>query len=184
MKITEITEARNLDSNTIQYHDDDSKVVATLKSYDSQSFTKLAQKVQRIEQLESEMKQLKEEVKQSTREDVSDLFDAEDTVKTRVIETLQFIFTLSKDPKATESPKYKDILEELTNHLTPELITVLEGLKQKMVTVTQKAPSLKITPVKESVFGGAFSRLKGLVNRWAGKYDQQLDSLKRQAGLR
>jgi uncharacterized protein (UPF0335 family) len=173
----------------IQYSDEDtSKVVAKLYSYNSQIYTKLAQKVQRIEQLEAEMKQLKEEVKASTRGDVADLFDAEDAVKTRVVETVSFIIQLSKDPKETVSPKYKDILEALSTHMTPELITMMESLKKQMVTVTQKSPSLKITPKEEPVtplsegrLGDWLSRFKSFVANWGASYDAKLARLKQAA---
>lgn len=181
-KLINLMEARNPE---LSYTDEPTKSTVSLQSYKSQTYTKLSQKVNRITELEAEIKQLKEEVKQSTREDVADLFDAEDAVRTRVVDTVSFIMTLSKDPAATVTPKYKDILEELTNHLTPELIQVLEGLKKEMVTVTQKAPSLKIQakPVDEGMFSSLFSRIKSWVNRWGQSYDQKLDALKAEAGV-
>jgi hypothetical protein len=120
-------EARSPD---FDYQDTEKEVIVTLKSFNSQVYTKLAQKVERISVLEEEIKQLKEEVKQETRDNITDLFEAEDAARTRVVDTVSFILTLSKDPEATKSPKYKDILEALTTHLTPELIVVLEGLKK------------------------------------------------------
>lgn len=172
-------EARNPD---ITYQDNTGEVVAQLKSYNSQVYTKLAQRLERIEQLESEIKALKDEAKQDTRDDIVDLFDAKDAVNTRVVETISFVFTLSKDPKATEAPKYKEILTALEAHLTPELILVLEELKKKMVTVTQKQPSLKYRSVTEGV-GGLFAKLKSVVFNWAQRYDQKLAQLKSQAGI-
>lgn len=182
-QLMNLFEARRPD---LEYRDepDATQVAAVLRSYNSQSYTKLAQKIERIAQLEEEVKAMKEEVKQQTREDIADLFDAEDAVRTRVVETLSFIFTLSKDPKATVAPKYKDILEALSQQLTPELILVLEELKKTMITTTQKAPSLRIRPVSEGAVGNLFTRLKAVVFGWAGRYDQKLDSLKRQAGIR
>jgi uncharacterized protein (UPF0335 family) len=173
-----IIEGRNPE---IQYQDSEGQVIALLQSYNSQSYTKLAQKVKRIEQLKEEIKALEEDVKQSTREDISDLFDAEDAVKTRVVQTMSFILTLSKDPAATKTPKYKDILTALSEHLTPELIKVLEGLKEQMVTITQKSPSLKIKPLDEGFVSSLFARLKLTVMNWASRYDQKLDNLKRLA---
>lgn len=159
------------------------EVIAHLKSYNSQVYTKLAQKVERISVLEEEIKQLKEQVKQETRENITDLFDAEDAARTRVVDTLSFIMTLSKDPKATEAPKYKDILEALTEHLTPELIVVLEGLKKSMVTVTQKAPALRIRQkeLDEGVIESIGAKLKNLVNSWGINYDVKLTNLKQMA---
>lgn len=174
-QLINLCEARNPD---LEYEDLEDRVIAKLYSYNSQSYTKLAQKVERIEQLEAEVKQLKEEVKQSTRENIADLFAAEDAVKTRVVETLSFILTLSKDPAPTVSPKYKDILEALSTQLTPELIIVLENLKKQMVTVTQKAPALRIKPQVDEGLGSIFAKFKEKVFGWANRYDQKLENLK------
>ena len=173
-----LIESRNPD---FDYQDNEQQVIAVLKSYNSQVYTKLAQKVERIDQLEAEIKMLKEEVKHETRENIADLFDAEDVVRTRVVQTMSFILTLSKDPKATVSPKYKDILEELSAHLTPELIIVLENLKKQLVTVTQKSPSLRIEPVDEGRLGDLFARFKQKIFGWANRYDQKLSMLQQAA---
>ena len=187
MKYTEITnEARLTD---FPYTDEPDKTTVHLKSHQSQIYTNLAKKVKRINELKVELKQLEDEVKQSTREDVASLFDeVEDVVKTRVIDTVSFIITLSKDPKATQAPKYKDILETLEKQLTPELIAVLENLKRTMVTVTQKSPSLRIDPkekekVNESLFTSYFTKLKKYIYAWGKDYDQRLDQLKSMAGM-
>lgn len=185
-KLMMICENRELDNPDIEYEDDPkgTKVIARLRSYKSQTYTKLAQKLQRMESLTEEMKQLKDEIKQHTREDVADLFDAADAARTRVIETVSFIFNLTKDPKVTESPKYKNILEELEQHLTPELIKVLEGIKnqEEMITKTQKSPALSVKPINEAV-GSIFARLKQAVYSWAKGYDQKLNALKAEAGM-
>ena len=122
-KLMMICEARNPD---FTYDESNAgKVIVQLQSYKSQSYTKLAQKIEKVKSLEAEVKQLKLDIVQEGRENVNDLFDASDAVNTRVVETVSFIYQLTKDPKATEAPKYKDILEALTLHLTPELIAVL-----------------------------------------------------------
>lgn len=171
-------EARDPD---IEYQETEKQVIAILRSTNSQVFTKLAQKVERISQLEAELKILKEEVKQSTRDDVSGLFNAEDGAKTRIVQTLSFILQLSKDPEATKTPKYKDILTVLETKLTPELIQVLEELKKTMVTVTQKEAGLKIKPLDEGQEAVLFNRLNELVQDWGQQYDQKLHALMQQA---
>jgi len=167
-----------------------SKVVAQLKSYNSQSYTKLAQKLQRVSDLEAEVKQLRKEVKQDTRELVADLFSADDVVRTRVVETVSFIFTLSKDPKPTETIKYASVIEELEKHLTPELIVVLNDLKEKYKSVSQREPALKVEPkeqLEETVLGDMaqklksyFAKFKNLITRWGERYDDKLNALKEQ----
>src|SRR5690606_39404420 len=115
---------------------------AHLNSYESGRYTKLGRNLHRIERLESRIKQIKEEVKGETKELVADLFNAEDAVRTRVVETVSFTFQLTKDPKATETVQYAKVLKELEEHLTPELIQVMESLKAKYSSTVQKSPSL------------------------------------------
>lgn len=174
-KMTTLLEARIPE---VEYEETAKGVVAKLRSYKSQSYTKLAQKVQRLSSLEEEVKRLKEEIKDEARSEVADIFNAEDVIHTRIVETMSFILTLSKDPKPTESPKYKEILETLSEHLTPELIAVLEQLKREMVTVTQKSPSLKVK-TRESVMESVRTQaLVQHVDRWAENYDNKLEQLR------
>lgn len=180
----------------IEYTEKPDRIIASLKSHKSQSYTKLAQKISKIAALDEEIKKLKKELKEETRTDISDLFDAADEAKTRVVETLQFTFTLSKKPEETVSPKYKDIVEELTKHLTPELIKVLEVLKETMVTKTQKEPSLRLADlsgnkVDESYdteeessedderFNELTKKVKTVIEKWGKHYDHKLDELKK-----
>ena len=169
-----------------------SKVVAQLNSYNSQSYTKLAQKMLKIQALEDEVTLLKEDVKQAAREDIAALFSADDVVSTRVVETVSFILTLTKDPKATETVKYASVLTELEKQLTPDLIKALEALKKQYTTVTQKAPALSIKAIDatESIQEGVWDSIKGVLARfaaaianWGTKYDAKLAALKAEAGL-
>ena len=169
------------------------KVVATLRSYDSGRYTKLGRNLLRIEQAEKDIKVLKEETKAEARELVADLFNAEDAAMTRVVDTVSFLFEMTKDPKPTETYKYAKILEELETHMTPELLTVLETLKEKHKSVTAKAPALKAKDKEaatESLNEGMFDKLKGFFSKlyqeikaWGVKYDSQLDALKSEAGI-
>ena len=174
-KLINLCEGRNPD---IEYVDDESQVIAKLRSYNSQVYTKLAQLLEETEQLEELLKAKKEEIKTRTRGDIRDLFDSIDITKTRIVETKSYVFTMSKDPKATEAPKYKDILEALYDDLTPELKDKVDLLKKTVVTVTQKSPSLKYKPLAEGVFSSFFSKFKNYFAKWGQSYDQKLDNLK------
>lgn len=172
----------------VSYEISPDKAIANLKSYNSQSYTKLAQKLERIKQLSEEVDQLKEEVKAETKDGVADLFAAEDAARTRIVETVSFIFQLSKNPKETVTPKYKDILEELSKSMTPELIKVMEGLKKTMVTTVQKSPTLKVSAKESVMTEGVWDALKGYlagflakVQSWGKQYDSKLAALKAQA---
>lgn len=179
------------------------KAIAALKSYNSAKYTKLANNILRLQELEAEVKEIKEEIKKDTRTEIVDLFeDAEDAMRTRVVDTVSFILTLSKDPKATETYKYADIIKELTSSLTPELIAKLEELKAKYKSVTQKPPSLKLhvktdaEKMNEEYISEAvadfmkekakfiISKLKDYVTRikeWGTSYDKKLADLKAKA---
>jgi DNA-binding ferritin-like protein (Dps family) len=170
------------------------KITAFLSSYLSGKYTKLGRDLQKIEALEKDIKALKEQTKEQTKELIGDLYHAEDAVATRVVDTVGFIFEMSKDPKETETFKYAKILEELQGHFTPELLTMYESLKAKHRSTVQKAPSLKTTDkavaTEEGINEGVgdqlknfFSKLLGQVKKWGAGYDKKLAGLKAQVGL-
>lgn len=167
----------------IDYEDMKDRVIAKLKGRDSEKYTKLGQKIQKIDTLKKEIKELQDEVKAATRSDIAELFDAADIVKTRVVETLSLIFTLSKVPEPSKNPKYKDILAEIEKDLTPDLLKKLEKLKETMVTIVEKEPGLKVTHLKENKLSSFFSKLKNYFINWGKEYDEKLNALKAEAGL-
>lgn len=190
-------------SDTVSYSAEQTKgqitkITATLKSYDSARYTKLGRNLLRIETLTEEIKTLQSETKQEARELIADLYHAEDAACTRVVDTVSFMFNMSKDPKATGSVSYSKVLEELQSHLTPELLNVLETLKAKHTSApVQKAASLKATdkaaaPVaaEESIVEGVGDKLAGFfkkvfqeIKAWGASYDSKLDMLKNEMGM-
>jgi hypothetical protein len=171
-------------SSDFEYTDAPTKVTATLTGGDSASFTALGKKVERMNELSEEIKALQSEIKDEAKSKVADLFDASDAVMTRVVVTKSFILTLSKDPEETVTPKYKEILGELEKQLTPDLIKVLEALKKKLVTKSQRSPSLSVSSkVSESVLReGIFSDFSAKVMNWLKGYDKKLRRLMTLAG--
>jgi hypothetical protein len=177
-QLMNLCEGRNPD---LEYEDTDTQVIAKLASYNSQVYTKLAQSYTRMVEFEAQLKAEKETQSSLTKEAIANLFETEDRMKTCIVETKSVILTISKEPKATETPQYKKILEELAYHLTPELLEKLEELKKIHVTVTQKSPSLRIEPLKEGLATSFFARLKNYYMNWANQYDQKLNKVKRLA---
>jgi uncharacterized protein (UPF0335 family) len=188
MLLQNLFESQRPVNTNISFEDSAEKVIATLKSYNSAEYTRLANRVEEVSRLEAEIKQIKEEVKGMVREHVAALFAADDAAKTRVVDTVSFIMTMSKDPKATESYQYAKVLEELTNHLTPELITVLSEIKSRFKTITQKEPSLKIARKEKpeldegflSAFRAHYGKFLRTIMDWGKKYDSKLENLKQQ----
>jgi hypothetical protein len=177
----------------VKYKITDKKASANLSSYDSQVVTKMAQNVKRIQTLKTEIEGLEYDVKADARGFIDDLFAATDAALTRVVETNSFEIQLKKAATDVPSTKYAEVLDEFANHLTPELIAVLESIKKKWTTYTDKAGALSITAkvdkapktesfdLTESPMDGIkafFAKFKQVIFDWADKYDQQLENLK------
>lgn len=159
------------------------KVIANLRSHDSAKYTKLAKNLLKISELSKEIKELETTTKAETKELIADLFDeAEDITKTRVVNTISFTFELSKNPKPTNTTKYAEVLKELEEHLTPELIEKLNELKEKYSSTTQRSPSIKVEPVQESLvpnwMKNIYSWIKSL-KIWGKNYDEKLQNLEK-----
>lgn len=159
-------------------------VIATLKADQSRKYTKLAQKLEQIADMQRQIDELKAETKAEAKELIAGLFDAEDAVNTRVVETVSFIFTLSKDPKPTNVVAHAKVLAELETKLTPSLLKALAAIKEKYTTTIQKEPSLRVA-AKESVVESWTKTLKDKIasfvesiRSWATKYDAALAALK------
>lgn len=157
-----------------QYTRDETKITAQIDSKLGPKFDRLVDDLQTVDNLKAQLKQMQDTTKTQTRQDVAFLFDVEDAVFTRVIETKNVILEISKDPKPTESPQYKKILEALEKHLTPDLIEVLEKLKEEHKTITQKDPAVKYR-FKEDV---SDELDLDPVKQWLDAYDRKLDLVK------
>lgn len=203
MALTEAEYKGPMDHPEVSYSHEEkkgeiNKVIATLKGYQSGRFTKLGRTLNRISWLSDKLDQLKEQAKQETREHIAELFHAEDAVRTRVIDTVGFIFTMTKDPEASKTVKYAKVLEELQEHLTPELKVVMEALVEKHSSITQKAPALIKAQDKsrmateegidmdlnEGLWDGIksfISKFAAKIMNWTKSYDAKLDKLKAMA---
>jgi len=157
-----------------QYDRDDTKITAQIDSKLGPKFDRLVDDLQTVDNLKAQLKQMQDTTKTQTRQDVAFLFDVEDAVFTRVIETKNVILEISKDPKPTESPQYKKILEALEKHLTPDLVEVLKKLKEEHKTITQKDPAVKYKFKEDEASEIDMSSFTG----WIESYDKKLDLVK------
>jgi enamine deaminase RidA (YjgF/YER057c/UK114 family) len=160
----------------VDYEQNDTKVVANMTGQDSREYTMLVKNYEELAALEAAIKEAKEQFKLGVKAHVTDAFDAADCVLTRVVKTKSFIIEMSKDPKPTETVQYKKVIDELSNHLTPELKQVTNELMKQFTTVTQKTPTVKITSLKEGL-SNLFTRLKNSIFNWAKGYDRKLAQL-------
>ena len=177
------------------------RVTAELSGSDSAVMTKLAGRYDRLEKAIKKMGEKRNELNEQLKERVTDLFDAEDVVLTRVVETASFTLTLSKLVKSAEQePKvvvnYQKIAEELAKLIPDELQAKVDEIVKMYTEISiaaDKAPALRVkSKVDESLVAeGVLDMIKGMAAKvakwvksmasWAVGYDRKLDALKRQA---
>jgi primosomal protein N'' len=194
-----LTEARDPD---VKYSEKQVKgaldrVTAALSGSASGAMTKLAKRYARLEASMAAMKEKHAELNARLKEDVAGLFDAEDVVLTRVVETAQFTLTMAKEIPKKEGGKevdYEKIAAALAELVAPELQAKVDEITaQYTKTLDPKPPVKKLTVSKEVVKEGLLddlgrlrdwaARLLKSVSSWASRYDDRLDALRRKAGL-
>lgn len=158
------------------------KVTAELTSKKSELFTKLAKKYKELDIKLEELSSQREELNAEVKALISDYFDAEDEVFTRVIETVSLTATMSKASKPSEKVNTEAVLEELVK-LVPNLTSTVDKLKTQFTTISKpKASTLSIKINEENSF---FKKIKAKahnllnsIKNWATSYDKKLMRIK------
>jgi hypothetical protein len=178
------------------------KVIATLSGTQSASLTKLAKRYARLEASLKAMKDKHDELNTKLKNEVQDLFEAEEVVYTRVVETAQFTLTMAKEiqkePEKTTKVDYEKIIAALTVLIPDELQSKVDTIVEKYTTITEvpaKPPAKKLSVSKEvgaapPVVEGLLDNLKKKfasfvqsIRSWGDRYDKKLSRLKQQAGI-
>lgn len=169
------------------------KVTATLKGSDAANMTKLAKRYARLEASMKAMKEKHDVLNQRLKGDFENLFDAEDVVLTRVVETAQFTLMMSKEIQKTEGSKevdYNSIIAALSALIPDELQSRIDMITEKYTKmVPPKAPikrltvSKEVAPIKEGIMDTIVKTAKRFLESmllWGHRYDRKLASLKSQ----
>lgn len=170
------------------------KVTATLKGTDAANMTKLAKRYARLEVSMKAMKEKHEELNSRLKGDVQNLFDVEDVVLTRVVETAQFTLTMVKEVQKSEGSTeidYNSIIIALSALIPDELQSRIDTITEKYTKIIPPKPPVKRLSVsKEVVSEGFMDTLKNKaaaflksIMSWATRYDTKLEALKRKAGI-
>lgn len=211
MLLDDLFEARQVHSE-IEYKEKKVKgildrVIAVLTGNKSGAFTRLAQRYKRLDRLTKLMKMERDKLNLETKLKVKDLFDAEDEILTRVIDTASLTITLSKEQTQTiENIDIDSYVEEL-EQLMPGLEQQIAALRAKYTTVEtiERSEALRVRikdpdeikiakkKTKESILDE--SKLDQLVSKlsnwahkvfmsvsqWATTYDAQLQGIRSRA---
>lgn len=167
------------------------RVIVTLEGRDSELFTKMGKNYKRIKTQIERLEKLQTNLNAEAKKAVGDLFEANENVLTRVVDTVSISLTLSKLPEVKDkvTVDHESIIKELLA-LQPELSSKIAELTEKFTKVTAGAPkpeSLRID-LKEGVKDVAKgfwekikSSLKTFLNSiesWGSRYDKKLDKIK------
>lgn len=179
------------------------KVIVELNGSKSASLTKLAKRYDRLKKAIEMFKEKEKEYNQKIKSSAEDLFNAEDIVLTRIVETASFTLNLSKRMKADDKTdvNYEKIAEELSKLVSKELeekvneiykahTKVIEG-QEKAVALRVSAKKNKESIINESIIGdflrSIMDFLKNLLKDtlyWAVGYDRKLAKLKKDSNIK
>jgi len=172
------------------------RVTLELHGAQSAPLTKLASRYDRLNKAIKTMGEQRDKLNEEIKGKVEDLFNAEDVVLTRVIETVSFTMTVSKKSKTADKEviDFQKIAEELAILIPDELQAKVDEIVATYTTVVKgqdKSPALQVKPkVNESLLSDLGSKLanavKSLVKSvasWAKGYDKKLAALKKLANV-
>lgn len=170
------------------------KVILELEGSDSGAMSRLMTRYKRLDRQWKLMEERRNEVNAQVKDVANRIFDAEDALATRVIETVSYTVMLTKATPASEKEPTKKVdfesaFAELAR-LVPELEAKAKEILEKhteLVPPKDTPTALKYTPKLEEGIGGLVSKIKVFVKSmltWGREYDAKLDAFRRKYKLK
>jgi len=165
------------------------RVIVTLEGNQSGKFTRAAQSYKKLKkEIESMLTQQKTDIDE-LRANAEELFNAEDEVYTRVVETCSITITVAKATAASEKEviDYEAIIKSITE-MVPELTEQIARIKKEkteLVPVAAKASAVTIK-IDEDVISTIKNRIRHWYDRfknWMRDYDERLKTIQGQLAL-
>lgn len=171
------------------------KVTLELQGNDSGAMSRLMTRYTRLDRTAKLLKEKRDEVNAQVKDVADRLFDAEDALATRIVETVSYTVMLTKAEKAeTKDPKqevdYESAYSELAK-LVPELeVKAKEILEKytKLIPAKDTPTALRVkSKVEEGIVQSVMGAIKGFVKSilsWGQSYDAKLDAFRRKYKLK
>jgi hypothetical protein len=163
------------------------KVAVALSGSESASVTKLANQFMELDEAVKNLSAERAAVNEQLTEAGLALFDAEDKVLTRIVETAKVVLTISKqDTVEKEVTDYEGVVKEILDMgLGEELIAKVNAMIKAYTTVTktEKKPGLRVNPLDltegmdESSIAEFAAHVDQRVTEWARGFDRKLSFL-------
>lgn len=169
------------------------RVIVELKGNDSANFTKLATEYAKINAAIEKLDVKKKALNKDLRGQVEAIFDAEDAVLTRVVDTVSFTITLSKEAKKESKPvvDFEKIAHALAELIPNELQAKVDEIAKLYTSIQEtnpKAPGVSVKPkvtegqeLSEGLLSAIAAKIKKFTDRfkkWKADFDAELDGLK------
>lgn len=169
------------------------RVIADLKGKQSAEWTKLSKQYIELDDSLKELSDKRDKLNAELKEKATDLFDAEDEVLTRVIETAQLTLTLSKQTKkpAEEKVDSEAVLKALVEAKLPlKIINMINELKEahtKLTKETVTPEKLTVKRVEEDFsiksLGAFISKVVGRLKGMLSSFDSSFDRVKKKVTM-
>ena len=166
------------------------KVTLELEGADSGAMTRLAKRYERLDKSAKLLKEKRDELNAKVKDVADRIFDAEDAVVTRVVETITYTVMLSAAEKAeskSATPKtdYESAFSELAK-LVPELTAQIDAIRAKYTEMIPPKDTPTKLQVKPKVQEGLTDRVKAMwfsfmntIKSWCTSYDDKLAAIKK-----
>lgn len=163
------------------------KVILELDGTSSASMSRLMTRYKRLDQSAKLLLDRRNTVNADIKTMIEGMFDAEDAVASRIIETAKYTILLSKASKGADKPPkvtvdYEAAFNALSK-LVPELDEQVQAIVSKYTTIEpaqDTTAKLKVT-IKEGFAASLINAVKKFaakIKAWALSYDEKLDALK------
>lgn len=161
------------------------KVIVELSGAQSGKFTKLAGKYAIIKKQVEDLAEVQNGLNAEIKAASIDLFNAEDEVLTRVVETLSMTINISKLQKSSISKTdYTKVIEGIIS-LVPELEEKINKLIEVFTEIkeSEKSPALRVS-LKEGILdwlkkaSAKFKKIFTSFSTWGTAYDKKLLKIK------
>ena len=164
------------------------KVILELSGSDSAAMTRLAKRYMRLDASMKKAQDMRNELNATAKAMGDQLFDANDVVVTRIIETVQYTLQLTAAQKAEHKEPKKSINYEAAFKALAALVPELEEQAKALIEAHTELVPPKDTPtalkvsVKEGLWDGITKVLKQFTRKmmdWAKGYDKKLADIKK-----
>jgi hypothetical protein len=196
MLVSELFEARNpkLTYTEKQVKKVLDRVTVELTGNESGVMSRLTTRYSRLDKAAKLMQEKRNALNEEMKQVAESLFDAQDEVLTRVVDTVSYTITLSKAEKAeskspTKKVDYSAVVKELAQML-PELQEKIDQITEQYTEIIQPKDTPVKLIVKSKLDEGFTAFAKSLVKSfkemlksiksWGKDYDKRLAALKKQ----